>query len=244
MNISLPNITAPSAGEARKTGSLILPATARDGPAIATGMPDFGLAYDKSAEPLPGSAPAQEPEPETGMTGAGQRPAKHAGGAEPEDLDASFMDGPHDDAEEISSPHLSEGASHPAATGAAMPKPQAVRNPEITRDQIAVDDRQVTRFPRFTTAPHPKRIHNLSASLRRDRTIPCSGSNRKKAFPTLRMKAQTLGRPQLHWLAKRPGNMQWGETRRNPHSRPRAKARSSSQPNGRVLRGTAGRKLM
>ncbi|MCZ4257968.1 flagellar hook-length control protein FliK [Sulfitobacter sp. G21635-S1] len=171
MNISLPNITAPSAGEARKTGSLVRPATARDGPAIATGMPDFGLAYDKSAEPFPGSAPAQEPE--TGMTGTGQRPAKHAGGAEPEDLDASFMGGPHDDAEEISSPHLSEGASRPAATGAPMPKPQAERIPEIASDQMAVDDSTGDEVSAFHNRTSPEANPQLQRILapRQDHSV-------------------------------------------------------------------------
>ncbi len=104
--------------------------------------------------------------------------------------------------------------------------------------------RRVMRSPRFTTAPHPKRTRNCSASLRRDRTILCSGSNRKKAILTLRMKAQTLGRQQLRWLAKRPGNMQWGQCRRNPQPRPWVKARSSPQPTGLAQRGTAGRKPM
>lgn len=244
MNISLPNITAPSAGEARKTGSLVLPATARDGPAIATGMPDFGLAYDKSAEPFPGITPAQEPEPETGMTGTGQRPAKHAGGAGPEDLDASFMDRPHDNAEERSSPRLSEVASHPAVTGAAMPKPQAVRNPEITRDQMTVDDSTRDEVSAFHNRISPEANPQLQRILapRQDHSV--LRQQPEESHPDIAHEGPDARAQQLRWLAKRPGNMQWGQCRRNPQPRPWVKARSSPQPTGLVQRGTAGCKPM
>lgn len=257
MNISLPNITAPSAGEARKTGSLVLPATARDGPAFATGMPDFGLAYDKSAEPFAGNAPTQEPEPETGMMGTRQRPAKNAGGAGPEDLDASFMDDPHDNAEEISSPRLSEVASHPAVTGAAMPKPQAARNPEITSEQMAVDDStrdEVSAFhnrispeanPQLQRILAPRQDHSVLRQQPEESHPDIAHEGPDARAPAIALVGETARQHAMGTMSPKPAAQATGEgSVITPTDRPRATWNSRVQADASGLSSKSGKEKL
>lgn len=181
MNISLTQTTAQSTSEARKPGTLVLPAAAPNGTAIGAGMADFGLAYDNSAEPFTEKTQTPESEPEPGKMRTGQKPAKNVRVAEPKDIDTASVDHPRDNGEESCEPHRAEAASRPAVTDPKTPKSQAAHHLAVTDGQLATDRARSDETSEIHTPARPEPKPQLQTILTPPQDRPVLPERRRES---------------------------------------------------------------